>query len=231
MDLEPIRRVLAEATGPEGQFSRRGLSKAAGLGASGIADIMQGRSTSPTIGTLAKIAAAMGTDLSVFGLSPRPVQCAEPRKENEEARSEIAVPLLKTDPQPSWIMSTVELLQLLADRKIRRNAIAAALGIDPAGVTRLYDGNRQLTLDEARRLVDHFNLERVAVNPLSLPVARLMVLYAACALRVELPEEVQVDKLAEDLQKFLIFASDPKMGGSTEAASGFFRALQLSKGL
>jgi transcriptional regulator with XRE-family HTH domain len=117
MNHELIRKVLADATGPEGQFSRRGLSKAAGLGASGIADIMQGRSASPTIGTLAKIAAAMGTDLSVFGLSPRPIQTtlAELQRALEEALPAMPSPYLGVETQARYLAEVVAAILELPD--------------------------------------------------------------------------------------------------------------------
>ncbi|WP_242181552.1 helix-turn-helix transcriptional regulator [Sphingomonas sp. CARO-RG-8B-R24-01] len=79
-DLERIRAVLSDATGSSGHFSQRGLSKDAGESRDCVGDIINGRNKNPTMKVLANLANAMGSDLSVFGISePR----AEPPTEAE----------------------------------------------------------------------------------------------------------------------------------------------------
>ncbi len=68
--IERVREILRDATGPEGGFSRRGLSAKAGLAKDAVADIINGRNNNPSAMTLDAIASAMGEDLSIFGLSP-----------------------------------------------------------------------------------------------------------------------------------------------------------------
>lgn len=68
VDIEVVKAVLRDATGPDGPFSQRGLSGAAQLNRDAVYDIINGRNRNPTIATLASIAEAMGTDLSVFGI-------------------------------------------------------------------------------------------------------------------------------------------------------------------
>lgn len=69
VDIEVVRAVLRDATGPNGRYSQRGLSGAADLDRDAVYDILKGRNKNPSISTLASIAAAMGTDLSVFGIT------------------------------------------------------------------------------------------------------------------------------------------------------------------
>jgi transcriptional regulator with XRE-family HTH domain len=117
MDYEPIRKVLADAVGPGGPFSQRGLAKAAGLGQTSIADIINGRNANPTIGVLDKIARAMGTDLSVFGLSPRPIQTtlAELQRALEEALPAMPSPYLGVETQARYLAEVVAAILELPD--------------------------------------------------------------------------------------------------------------------
>jgi transcriptional regulator with XRE-family HTH domain len=117
MDLTLIKRVLAEATGPKGPYSTRSLAKAAGLGQTAIPDILHGRSTNPGIKTLDKIARAMGTDLSVFGLSPRPIQTtlAELQRALEEALPAMPSPYLGVETQARYLAEVVAAILELPD--------------------------------------------------------------------------------------------------------------------
>lgn len=142
----------------------------------------------------------------------------------------LSIEIASRSAQTRAMLSSADLLRMLEERKIKRSAIAAVMGIDPAGVTRLYDGDRKLTLDEAKRLVEAFNLNGVASNPLSVPIARLLVLYAADALQARLePEDPRVEELARDLRAFSMFAADPQVRESTEAVQGFFQGLRLAQ--
>lgn len=68
-DIEHIRKVLVDATGPNGAFSQRGLSKAAGEGRDCVGDIINGRNKNPTVKVLSSLADALGGDLSMFGVA------------------------------------------------------------------------------------------------------------------------------------------------------------------
>jgi antitoxin component HigA of HigAB toxin-antitoxin module len=145
----------------------------------------------------------------------------------EIAQSQIEI--ANDSAQSSPMLSTSELLSLLSDRGIKKAAIARVLGIDPAGVTRLYSGERGLYLDEARKLVDAFKLPvDSAPPPLTIPIARLLVLHGAEALGAELsPDDPRVQELAQDFRAFSMFATDPRVRESTSAVEGFFQGLRL----
>ena len=68
IDMERVRDVLAQAVRPRGPFSRRGLAREAGLDRDAVYDILQGRNRNPSTRVLAALAAAMGTDIAVFGI-------------------------------------------------------------------------------------------------------------------------------------------------------------------
>jgi transcriptional regulator with XRE-family HTH domain len=112
-----IKRVLQEATGPGSGVSQRSLGRAAGLGVTVISDIISGKNTNPTIGTLAKIADAMGTDLSVFGLSPRPIQTtlAELQRALGEALPAMPSPYLGVETQARYLAEVVAAILELPD--------------------------------------------------------------------------------------------------------------------
>ncbi|WP_370309262.1 hypothetical protein [Sphingobium abikonense] len=115
-DLEAIQRVLRDATSSNGRFSQRGLSKAAGEGRDCVGDILNGRNKNPTIKVLSNLAEAMGSDISVFGITTR----TEPlnAEELEEAIRE-ALPSMPRGP-------TEKRARFLAE------AVSTALGLPPA---------------------------------------------------------------------------------------------------
>jgi hypothetical protein len=53
VNYELIRKILADATWPDGAFSGRSLARDAGFGVTRISDILTGKNKNPTIGTLA----------------------------------------------------------------------------------------------------------------------------------------------------------------------------------
>lgn len=67
--IDLVRDVLREATGPDGDFSQRGLSSKAGLGRDAVGDIINGRNNNPAASVLQALAEALGKDISIFGLS------------------------------------------------------------------------------------------------------------------------------------------------------------------
>jgi len=69
VDIERVKRVLADATKDPEKLSRRGLSLAAGQSRDCVGDIINGRNKNPTINVLMSLAEQLGGDLSLFGLS------------------------------------------------------------------------------------------------------------------------------------------------------------------
>jgi hypothetical protein len=131
------------------------------------------------------------------------------------------------------MLSTADLLRALEVRKVKKERIAEVLGIDPAGVSRLYSAGanpRQLKLDEAKKLVEAFNLEAPPTpSPLPIPIARLAALYCADSFGVAIDQtDPRIEEVARDLRAFSMFAADPRVRESTEAVQGFFQGLRLA---
>jgi antitoxin component HigA of HigAB toxin-antitoxin module len=122
-----------------------------------------------------------------------------------------------------------ELLKILEQRGVTRAEISRVLNLPSSRVSEMYTGKRRLQLDEAKTLVEKFGIEE-GVNPLSVPIARLLILYGADSLGVPLsPEDPRVEELARDFRAFSMFAADPRVRESTEAVEGFFRGLRLGQ--
>ena len=68
IDIDRIRAVLSEATAAGARFSQRSLSKAAGESRDCVGDLINGRNKNPTIKVLTNLAAALDSDLSIFGI-------------------------------------------------------------------------------------------------------------------------------------------------------------------
>jgi hypothetical protein len=60
----------------------------------------------------------------------------------------------------NWVMGKGALLALMRERDIRNKDIAAALKLSPSRITELYNGGRDLSLDEAVTLVERFGLDQ-----------------------------------------------------------------------
>ena len=135
--------------------------------------------------------------------------------------------------QGGWMLSTAQLLKVLEDKQISQRAIADALGIAPPRVSELYAGRRHLRLDEAKKLVERFGVPESAapsLSPLSLPVARLLILHAAQNLGMALdPEDPRIEELAKDYRAFSAFAADPRVRESADAAGGFLQGMRLGR--
>lgn len=128
------------------------------------------------------------------------------------------------------MLSEREILEALESKGVPKNEIARTLGIDESGVTRLYSSGRRLKLDEARALVEKFDLPGAKVTPLSLPVSRLLILHAAESLGVAVkPDDPRVSEIALDFRAFSRFATDPRVRESEDAAAGFFQGLRLAR--
>jgi transcriptional regulator with XRE-family HTH domain len=123
-----------------------------------------------------------------------------------------------------------ELLARLKEAGARPTEIAKAMGVAPSRVTELYNGTRQLKLDEAVKLVDAFKLDEspARLNPVSTPIARLIVLHLAHSLGSEVGDS-EVTELAEDLRAFSAFATNPRMRESLDAVEAFFESLRLRR--
>lgn len=128
----------------------------------------------------------------------------------------------------SSMLGTRELLDEMAGRGISRADIARVLRLAPPRVTEMYKGERKVSLDEGKRLVEHYGLDDSGdVVPLSEPVSRLLVLHVAQALKASLsPADQRLEELAQDLRAFSRFAADHQEELSTDAASGFLRGRQ-----
>lgn len=130
-----------------------------------------------------------------------------------------------------------EILELLEQREITPAQIARALKLPSSRVAEIFNfafgrpgKPRKLTLEEAKILVEKFDLEE-RLSPLSVPTARLLVLYAADALGAPVdPDDPRVEELARDLRAFSQFAADPQVRESESLVEGFFQGLRLAPG-
>jgi hypothetical protein len=105
---------------------------------------------------------------------------------------------------------------------IRNRDVEKLLRLPSSRVTEIFEGTRQIRLDEAKRLVETFDLEQLDPSPhLHEQAARLFVRHAAKALGVEAPP-AQVQALAQDLQGFVEFATAPEVRDQIESAQEFF---------
>jgi antitoxin component HigA of HigAB toxin-antitoxin module len=121
-----------------------------------------------------------------------------------------------------------ELLTILRDRGVKNADIATLLELPSSRVAELYSGRRRLRLDEAKKLVEHYRIEE-RISPLTVPIARQLVLYAADQMGLPLaPDDPRTDELARDFRAFSIFATDPRVRESEEAAAAFFQGLRLA---
>jgi hypothetical protein len=135
--------------------------------------------------------------------------------------------------------SADDLLEALKAKGVTHAAIAKVLGVTTNNATMLYNPAkktgkpRRLTYDEAVKLVEAFDLEEQSASdavlpPLSVPVARLVVLYALSKAGVD-PDPHAVEELARDIQAFSQFAAQPRMRDSESLVEGFFAGLEHQK--
>ena len=121
------------------------------------------------------------------------------------------------------MLSAKEILDLALEQDGKTN-IGKVLGIPPPRVTELYKGERKLTADEAKKLIDRYNLlEPYTPNE---TVCRLLVLHCARQLSCE-PPEASVAAIAKDLQAFLKFAANPDVKESL--AEGFLAGISIAR--
>lgn len=121
------------------------------------------------------------------------------------------------------VIGSAELLAALKARNITQTAISRVLNVDPSQISQLYKGARQLKLDEAKRLVEAFDLdESSATPPISEQTARLLILHVADTFGIRLAaSDSRVQELALDFQAFSKFARAHLPAPSPDATSGF----------
>jgi len=120
-----------------------------------------------------------------------------------------------------------ELLAALRERGVKNAQVEETLGLPSSRVAEIFGKRRRLQYDEGVQLIERFGIADPALEPLSIPVARLVVLYLAEAVGSPLrPEDPRVEELARDIRAFSSFASDPRRRQSPEAAEGFFQGLR-----
>jgi predicted XRE-type DNA-binding protein len=132
--------------------------------------------------------------------------------------------------QFACVLNSTQLLARLTDAEIKNVEIARVLNIPESRVSEMRAGKRRIKLDEAVKLVEVFNLDEKAaqITPLTTPIARLLVLHVANAVKADLPDE-QVGELAADLRAFATFVADPQVRDSVQAADGFLQALRIRR--
>jgi hypothetical protein len=127
------------------------------------------------------------------------------------------------------MLSANELLTTLRERGVTNADIQRVLGLPSSRVSEMFTGKRRLQLDEAKKLVEEFEIEE-PIRPLNGPIARLLVLHAATRLGARLgPEDPQVEELARDFEAVSRFAARPTVRQSVDAFEGFLEALRLSR--
>lgn len=133
--------------------------------------------------------------------------------------------------QKVLVLGSNELLDILRDRIARdvmKNAdIERVLDLPSSRVSEILAGTRRIRLDEAKKLVEAFELEESS-PPLSEPVARLVVVWTAERLGAAVrPEDPQVADTALDLVELAKFAASPAGRKSVEAFEGFLHGIRL----
>lgn len=143
----------------------------------------------------------------------------------------------KSQCYPTPVDSADEILAELKRRNVTHAQIAAALGVATTNATKLYNPAsktgkpRRMTYDEGAMLIKAFALdaegEPLRLAPLSLPVARLVVLYVASQLHMAEPvDDHIVEETARDVQAFSEFATQPHLRESESHVDGFFQGLR-----
>lgn len=125
------------------------------------------------------------------------------------------------------MLDTRGLLARLEEVGARNVDMARVLGLPDSRIAEIRKGRRAVKLDEAAKLVAHYGLE-ARLNPLSKPVARLVVLHLARSLGADI-DDSRADDLAEDLKALSAFATDPRVRESVESVESFLQGLQFGK--
>lgn len=128
--------------------------------------------------------------------------------------------------QKRSVLGQEELLAALRREKeagrIRNKQVEQLLRLPSSRVAEIFEGTRQIKLNEAKRLVEAFDLEEGSAHPrLHTQAARLFVRHAAKALGADVPQ-AQVEALAADLQGFVEFVTIPEVSDRLDRAQEFF---------
>jgi transcriptional regulator with XRE-family HTH domain len=113
--LNEARRCLQEAL--DKGMSQREIARRAGVNPNMVRRILSGHIESPRLVTLARIADALGGDLSLFGLSQKPIQTtlAELQRAIGEALPAMPSPYLGVDTQARYLAEVVAAILELPD--------------------------------------------------------------------------------------------------------------------
>lgn len=132
--------------------------------------------------------------------------------------------------QNAPMLSANELLTTLRKRGVKNAEIGRILDLPSSRVTEMFKGIRRLQLDEAKKLIEEFDIEEFS-PPLSEPIARLLVVHAAERLGTRVrPDDPQVGELAQDFEAFSRFAANPKVRPSLDAFQAFLEGLRHGQG-
>ncbi len=129
------------------------------------------------------------------------------------------------------MLGTSELLARLKADGVRHVDMARALRLPTSRIAEMYSGKRGVRLDEAKTLVEAFNLDETNnAPPINAQMAQLLILHVASMLGVALlPSDPRVQELAEDFQAFSKFARDHLPAQSPDATSGFLYGRRLAR--
>jgi hypothetical protein len=122
------------------------------------------------------------------------------------------------------MLNTAEILKALKERGVKQKEIAAVLCVTQPRVSALYKTDRKLTVEEAIKLVDRFNLDDEPPSiPLNEQFLELAALAAARRLGLENVdyEDPRLKVAAQDILALVLADQDPRFGGSLEALRGF----------
>lgn len=120
-NIEMIQEVLRAATSPQGPFTQRSLSKKAHEGRDCVSDILKGRNANPTVKVLTNLAAALGSDLSIFGV----MTTQNARREDPVSAEELEVAIREA--LPAMPRGSIE-----KRARYLASTVSDALGLPPA---------------------------------------------------------------------------------------------------
>jgi cyanate lyase len=122
------------------------------------------------------------------------------------------------------MFDTKRLLDALRARGLSNAEISRAVGLPSSRIAEIFGGRRQVKLDEAKRLVEAFQLEERLddIDLLNADLARLLVLHVSRRVGDNLsPDDPIVQELAEDLAAFARFVQRQGQPPSPATAEGF----------
>lgn len=130
------------------------------------------------------------------------------------------------------MLNTRALLDRLKASGARNVDIAKALSLPTSRIPEIYSGKRALKLDEGVALIERFDLgDEPQLDPLSLPVARLLALYVADSFGLRLdPADDRVEEVARDVTAFAKFAADPHVRNNEDRLGGMLDGVRLARG-